>query len=90
MCCISKGKRMYVNPNVWMYMIFFLMYVQHHSMELLALCIGTFQHNNVCVCKCKYFLCTAVDLPKNGLIALQTPRTSRLSTFYYCQVVNRA
>ena len=28
--------------------------------------------------------------PKNGLIALQTPRTSRLSTFYYCQVVNRA
>jgi len=28
--------------------------------------------------------------PKNGLIALQTPRTCRLSTFYYCQVVNRA
>jgi len=28
--------------------------------------------------------------PKNGKIALQTPRTSRLSTFYYCQVVNRA
>jgi len=28
--------------------------------------------------------------PKNGLIALQTPRTSQLSTFYYCQVVNRA
>ena len=28
--------------------------------------------------------------PKNGQIALQTPRTSRLSTFYYCQVVNRA
>ena len=28
--------------------------------------------------------------PKNGLIALQTPRTSRFSTFYYCQVVNRA
>jgi len=28
--------------------------------------------------------------PKNGLFALQTPRTSRLSTFYYCQVVNRA
>ena len=27
--------------------------------------------------------------PKNGLIALKTPRTSRLSTFYYCQVVNR-
>jgi len=31
-----------------------------------------------------------VEPPKNGLIALQTPRTSRLSTFYYCQVVNRA
>ena len=28
--------------------------------------------------------------PKNGLIALQTPRTSRLSAFYYGQVVNRA
>ena len=28
--------------------------------------------------------------PKNGKIALQTPRTCRLSTFYYCQVVNRA
>jgi len=28
--------------------------------------------------------------PKNGLIALQTPRTRRLSSFYYCQVVNRA
>ena len=27
--------------------------------------------------------------PKNGLIALKTPRTSRLSTFHYCQVVNR-
>ena len=25
---------------------------------------------------------------KNGLIALQTPRTSRLSTFCYCQVVS--
>ena len=28
--------------------------------------------------------------PKNGKIALQSPRTSWLSTFYYCQVVNRA
>jgi len=28
--------------------------------------------------------------PKNGKIALQTPRTIRLSTFYYCQVVNGA
>ena len=28
--------------------------------------------------------------PKNAKIAVQTPRTSRLSTFYYCQVVNRA
>jgi len=28
--------------------------------------------------------------PKNGLIALQTPRTSRFPTFCYCQVVNRA
>jgi len=28
--------------------------------------------------------------PKNAKIALQTPRTSRLSTFYYCQVVNWA
>jgi len=27
--------------------------------------------------------------PKNGKIALQTPRTGRLSTFEYCQVVNR-
>jgi len=27
--------------------------------------------------------------PKNGLIALQTPRTSRFPIFYYCQVVNR-
>ena len=33
---------------------------------------------------------TACFPPKNGLIALQTPRTSGLSTFYYCQVVNRA
>jgi len=31
-----------------------------------------------------------VDAPKNGLIALQTPRTSRFPTFYYCQVVNQA
>jgi len=28
--------------------------------------------------------------PKNGLIALQTPRTSRLSTFFYCQAVSPA
>ena len=27
--------------------------------------------------------------PKNGLISLQTLRTSRFPTFYYCQVVNR-
>jgi len=28
--------------------------------------------------------------PKDWKIAFQTPRTSRLSTFYYCQVVNRS
>jgi len=37
-----------------------------------------------------YTLSTLHMPPKNGLNALQTPRTSRLSTFNYCQVVNRA
>jgi len=32
---------------------------------------------------------STVEPPKNGLIALQTPRTCRLTVFKYCQVVNR-
>jgi len=35
-------------------------------------------------------LCCTRSAPKNRLVALQTSRTRRLSTFYYCQIVNRA
>jgi len=51
---IRKWKHMYVNPNVWMYMIFSLRMCSTTQWRC-SRCVGTFQHNNVYVCKRKYF-----------------------------------
>jgi len=51
----------------------------------LLMCVN-FQHQSMYLCE----FSSSVNPPKNGLIALQTPRTSRLSTFNYCHLVIRA
>ena len=82
----------YVYAYTYMYIyvcMYVCVYVDQSICVYTCVCI-VYAHTCVRINSRAYVHVSIYVPPKNGLIALLTPRTSRLSTFYFCQVVNRA
>ena len=100
-CLIHRYSDIFVSficvPILYIYihkciLVYIYIYIPTYMYTDIFVCISCLMYrcSDIFVSFTCIHICIYIHPPKNGLIALQTPRTSRLSTFNYCQVVNRA